>query len=289
MRGRYSIIGLKPDLIWRCRGQRRRSTGAPASTPTRSSRPPSRRAGSAARAGRRVPDRAAAGAAADGGRPVRLSGLRHGPPDGAPAGQESGPARPARGDLPAADGDRDLRQHRGPGDRGDAGLADARRSMRRAAYGQACERLADVVADFDRSLPHRRDDGVDRAATCPSRPRTSRREQYHAMVEQAKEYIRAGDIFQVVPSQRFQLPFQLPPFALYRALRRLNPSPFLFFLDFGGFAAGRLEPGDPGAAARRQGDHPPDRRHPPARRHAGRRTRRWPPTCWPIPRSWPSI
>ena len=56
------------------------------------------------------------------------------------------------------------------------------------------------------------------------------------MVEQAKEYIRAGDIFQVVPSQRFHLPFPLPPFALYRALRRLNPSPFLFFLDFGGFA-----------------------------------------------------
>jgi anthranilate synthase component 1 len=56
------------------------------------------------------------------------------------------------------------------------------------------------------------------------------------MVERAKEYIRAGDIFQVVPSQRFTLPFDLPPFALYRALRRLNPSPFLFFLDFGGFA-----------------------------------------------------
>ena len=56
------------------------------------------------------------------------------------------------------------------------------------------------------------------------------------MVEQAKEYIRAGDIFQVVPSQRFSLPFDLPPFALYRALRRLNPSPFLFFLDFDGFA-----------------------------------------------------
>ena len=56
------------------------------------------------------------------------------------------------------------------------------------------------------------------------------------MVERAKEYIRAGDIFQVVPSQRFELPFRLPPFALYRALRRLNPSPFLFFLDLGDFA-----------------------------------------------------
>jgi anthranilate synthase component 1 len=56
------------------------------------------------------------------------------------------------------------------------------------------------------------------------------------MVERAKEYIRAGDIFQVVPSQRFTLPFNLPPFSLYRALRRLNPSPFLFFLDLDGYA-----------------------------------------------------
>jgi anthranilate synthase component 1 len=56
------------------------------------------------------------------------------------------------------------------------------------------------------------------------------------MVRQAKEYISAGDIFQVVLSQRFSIPFTLPPFALYRALRRLNPSPFLYHLDFGRFA-----------------------------------------------------
>jgi anthranilate synthase component 1 len=56
------------------------------------------------------------------------------------------------------------------------------------------------------------------------------------MVDKAKEYILAGDIFQVVLSQRFSLPFTLPPFALYRSLRRLNPSPFLFFLVFGGFS-----------------------------------------------------
>ena len=59
--------------------------------------------------------------------------------------------------------------------------------------------------------------------------------QYLAMVEQAKSYIRAGDIFQVVLSQRFTSPFQLPAFALYRALRRVNPAPFLCYLDFGGF------------------------------------------------------
>ena len=104
----------------------------------------------------------------------------------------------------------------------------------RAAYDVARERLADVVADFDRGLPHR---PLDRHSGQLPEPRSNvSRERYHAMVEQAKEYIRAGDIFQVVPSQRFSLPFALPPFALYRALRRLNPSPFLFFLDFDGFA-----------------------------------------------------
>ncbi|MBI3419196.1 MAG: chorismate-binding protein, partial [Proteobacteria bacterium] len=59
--------------------------------------------------------------------------------------------------------------------------------------------------------------------------------QFCDMVKKAKEYIFAGDVFQVVLSQRFSVPFPLPPFALYRSLRRLNPSPFLFFLDFGDF------------------------------------------------------
>ena len=56
------------------------------------------------------------------------------------------------------------------------------------------------------------------------------------MVARAKEYVAAGDVFQVVLSQRFSTPFTLPPFQLYRALRRTNPSPFLFHLDFGGFS-----------------------------------------------------
>jgi anthranilate synthase component 1 len=60
--------------------------------------------------------------------------------------------------------------------------------------------------------------------------------QYEQMVLAAKEYIAAGDIFQVVLAQRFTCPFPLPPFALYRALRRVNPSPFLYFLDLPGFA-----------------------------------------------------
>ena len=52
----------------------------------------------------------------------------------------------------------------------------------------------------------------------------------------AKDYIAAGDIFQVVLAQRFTAPFALPPFDLYRALRRINPSPFLYYLDLPGFA-----------------------------------------------------
>ena len=62
------------------------------------------------------------------------------------------------------------------------------------------------------------------------------REQYHAMVENAKKYIAAGDIFQVVPSQRFLAKFNAPHLALYRSLRHMNPSPFLFFLHFGDFS-----------------------------------------------------
>ena len=59
---------------------------------------------------------------------------------------------------------------------------------------------------------------------------------YAGMVSRAKGYIEAGDIFQVVLSQRFECPFPLPPIQLYRALRRVNPSPFLYFLDLPGFA-----------------------------------------------------
>ena len=61
-------------------------------------------------------------------------------------------------------------------------------------------------------------------------------EDYANMVATAKNYIAAGDIFQVVLAQRFTIDFPLPPMALYRALRRVNPSPFLYYLDLPGFA-----------------------------------------------------
>ena len=66
--------------------------------------------------------------------------------------------------------------------------------------------------------------------------------EYAGMVDAAKEYISAGDIFQVVLSQRFEAKFDLPPTALYRALRRTNPSPYMYMLDFGSFAVAGSSP-----------------------------------------------
>ena len=61
------------------------------------------------------------------------------------------------------------------------------------------------------------------------------REQYEEVVRRCQEYIRAGDVFQVVPSQRFEVETAADPFAIYRVLRVLNPSPFLFYLPFEGY------------------------------------------------------
>jgi anthranilate synthase component 1 len=104
----------------------------------------------------------------------------------------------------------------------------------RAAYAQAAERVMDAVRDLDRPLPaDGRDFGEDIDVPAPVSNFT--KENYKAAVEKAREYIAAGDIFQVVPSQRWTQSFSLPPFSLYRALRRTNPSPFMFHFDFDGF------------------------------------------------------
>ena len=101
-----------------------------------------------------------------------------------------------------------------------------------AAYAAARERLDAIVTDLRKPAPPLRGD----AAPRPDRFTTPvSREAYHRIVARAKAYIRAGDIFQVVPSHRFRAPFEQDPFSLYRSLRRTNPSPFLFFLDFGDF------------------------------------------------------
>src|SRR3954452_25220854 len=103
----------------------------------------------------------------------------------------------------------------------------------KAAYEAALARLDMVAAALERPLPltGRHDPAI--AAETPVSNTTPA--EYKRMVAQAQEYIRAGDIFQVVLSQRFEAPFRLPPFALYRALRRVNPAPFLCYLDFEDF------------------------------------------------------
>jgi anthranilate synthase component 1 len=100
------------------------------------------------------------------------------------------------------------------------------------AYAAAKARLSETAADLKRPLPaspERRPS--DQVALASPVSRTD----YAEIVDKAKAYIRAGDIFQVVPSHRFSAPFAADPFAFYRALRRLNPSPFMFYLNFGDF------------------------------------------------------
>lgn len=103
------------------------------------------------------------------------------------------------------------------------------------AYDAAQDRLQEIVDGLQSSLRISRDFSED-VGELPDPVSNMTREGFHAMVHKAQDYILAGDIFQAVLSQRFTLPFELPPFALYRSLRRLNPSPFLFFLNFGEFS-----------------------------------------------------
>jgi anthranilate synthase component 1 len=112
--------------------------------------------------------------------------------------------------------------------------ARARKSQNAAqAYEAAQSRLQRIERPLDRSLSKR---PAPAPAPQPELRSNTPADVYRANVETAKSYIRAGDIFQVVPSQRFSAPFTLPAFALYRSLRRLNPSPFLYYLNFGDFS-----------------------------------------------------
>jgi anthranilate synthase component 1 len=105
----------------------------------------------------------------------------------------------------------------------------------KVAYSRALERLNAVVDALDTPLSHAgAPNGTE--VNFPKTVSNTTPRQYASMVKKAKQYIAAGDVFQVVLSQRFSAPFDLPPFTLYRALRRVNPSPFLFFLNFGDYA-----------------------------------------------------
>jgi anthranilate synthase component 1 len=109
----------------------------------------------------------------------------------------------------------------------------------RQAHEAAQGRIDDAIARLGRAMP-----------TTPALPdlesidvqSNTSADAYFDMVARAKEYITAGDVFQVVLSQRFSADFNLPPTALYRALRRTNPSPYMYFLDFGDFAVAGSSP-----------------------------------------------
>ena len=234
-RGRYSIIGLKPDLIWRCRDGKaeinRGARGAPdAFEPAEETARPLESL--------RLLFRATQMALPPHLPPMAVGLFGYLGYDLVRAVERLGPPPPDTLGLPDAillrptitaifDNVRDEITIVSPVWPEDGVNA-------RTAYARACERVLDTISDLERPAP---------ATPAHAAPATAHEissnttlEEYCAMVERAKEYIRAGDIFQVVPSQRFRRPFTLPSFALYRSLRRLNPSPFLYHLAFPGFA-----------------------------------------------------
>lgn len=234
IRGRYSFIGLKPDLIWRCHGDhaevnRKARYDADAFEPCPGGAMDSLRAildESAIDLPEGMPPMSAGLVGYMGYDMVRLM---ENLPDENPKFIEVPDGLFMRPTVIAVfDTIEDLVTVITPA-RPETGVDAA------TAYRQAQERLADIVADFERSLPYRRETSAD-SAVLPAPQSNMAKAKFHAMIEKAKEYILAGDIFQTVLSQRFEVPFSLPPFSLYRSLRRLNPSPFLFYLDFGGFS-----------------------------------------------------
>ena len=112
--------------------------------------------------------------------------------------------------------------------------------------------------------------------------------EFEAIVARIIDYIYAGDAFQVVPSQRWSAAVPVHAFSIYRGLRAVNPSPYMYFLDFGDF---QVAGASPRAAAHGLGaprEHAPDRRHAPARREPGARTSASRTSCSTTRRSAPS-
>jgi len=107
------------------------------------------------------------------------------------------------------------------------------------AFEAARSRIDDALARLSRPNPPA--PALADVGSITVRSNTTRAE-YMAMVERAREYIGAGDIFQVVLSQRFEADFDLPATAFYRALRRTNPSPYMYYLQYGNFAIAGSSP-----------------------------------------------
>jgi anthranilate synthase component 1 len=240
VRGRYSMIGLDPDLIWRANGTRaeiNRSarTQADAFTPCAEAPLAALRAliaESRIVLPEKLPPMAAGLFGYLGYDMVRLM-------------EELPPPNPDAVGIPDAimirptavivfDAVQDMITVVTPV-RPEAGVSAT------AAFNRASERLSAIVDALDRPLDK---EAAGREAGPLDVPPASNTtpDEFKEMVGRAKDYIAAGDIFQVVLSQRFEAPFSLSPFALYRALRRVNPAPFLFFLDFGGFAVAGSSP-----------------------------------------------
>ncbi len=218
-RGRYSVIGLLPDLVWRCHDGRV-SSGADATALAADPRPPME----ALRA--LVADSRLALPA---GLPPMVGGvfgylgydmvrqMEHlpDPPMDDLRLPEAMLLRPSL--FAVFDNVRDELTLAVP----------LRRAGARAAASALLAAARDALA---RELPPR--PPMPDVAPGPIEPGSNfTREAFLSAIDRAKEYIAAGDVFQVVPSQRFSMPFPLPGLALYRALRRINPAPFLFFLD----------------------------------------------------------
>jgi anthranilate synthase component 1 len=112
------------------------------------------------------------------------------------------------------------------------------------SYADAVEAIADVRRRLAGPLPHRDVAGsaasAERAA--PTWTSNMPRERFEGMVERIVEYIRAGDAYQVVPSQRWSAEVPVEAFSIYRGLRAVNPSPYMYFLDFGDFEIAGASP-----------------------------------------------
>ena len=236
VRGRYSMIGLDPDLIWRCRdGRPECARGADLARFEPDPRAPlaSLRALIAESAiGDADPEAAqdlppmAAGLFGYLGYDMVRAMERLPEPNPDPLGvPDAVLVRPRV--MVVFDAVRDLITVVSP-------VRPADGIGARAAYEAALARLDRVAAALEGPLPI--EARIDLTAVAPPEPVSNTPPaDYAAMVARAKEYIVAGDIFQVVLSQRFEAPFTLPAFALYRSLRRTNPAPFLCYLDFEGF------------------------------------------------------
>jgi anthranilate synthase component 1 len=108
-----------------------------------------------------------------------------------------------------------------------------------AAYGRAAETIAEMRERLRGAVPVPESPSV---VEPPQFVSNMEREQFEASVERIVEYVHAGDAFQVVPSQRFSAPAPVEAFSVYRGLRAVNPSPYMYFLEFGDFQIAGASP-----------------------------------------------